>query len=448
MSQATVPAAPPSQCPAWGRLDPRATRRRLAGGPGPLLLLLAALIPRLLWINSFDWRPFNDAAWYQQSAVDLAHGLGYLAAGRPTAYFPIGYPGFLAGLFLVFPADQFTVALANVALGAGLVLVSLRLFREIGLSEAEARWTALLIALCPTLVLYASLGMTETLFTFLLLSGTSLLLVARRSPSAALAAGLVFGAATLVRSQVLLLPACMLLSLLVLQSWRAGRVLRVAALLYLGLACVVAPWTLRNWLVLGTPVLVSTNDGANLLLGNNPETRWGSGYPVTARLAQDLEGVTYTEQRTPPDEAGWDRRVRARALSYIAADPLHYLLLWPRKIQRHFGADELVFDLNGKQAALAGADIHHVMAVIAPLRDLFHVAQIGLLLFGLGLAIGCPWLRPAVLFCALPVAYFAALSCLFFGEPRFNFPAIPFLIGGGVFVAAALWRALLPSPTR
>ena len=59
-----------------------------------------------------------------------------------------------------------------------------------------------------------------------------------------------------------------------------------------------------------------------------------------------------------------------------------------------------------------------------------------------------PWLRPAVLFCALPVAYFAALSCLFFGEPRFNFPAIPFLIGGGVFVAAALWRALLPSPTR
>jgi hypothetical protein len=34
-------------------------------------------------------------------------------------------------------------------------------------------------------------------------------------------------------------------------------------------------------------------------------------------------------------------------------------------------------------------------------------------------------------------------------EPRFNFPAIPFPDRRRrVFVAAALWRALLPSPTR
>ena len=35
--------------------------------------------------------------------------------------------------------------------------------------------------------------------------------------------------------------------------------------------------TLRNWAVLGEPVLISTNGGFNLYMGNNPWNRWG-GY--------------------------------------------------------------------------------------------------------------------------------------------------------------------------
>src|SRR6185312_8635517 len=157
---------------------------RRSAGPALPLLLLAALAARLLWVTSFRWLPTNDAGWFHQSAIDLAHGLGYLAGGHPTAYYPIGYPGFLAGLFLLFPADQTTVALANVVLGTGLVLVSVPLFRELDFSPAAARWSALLIALCPTLILYASLEMSETLFTFLLVSASWLLLVARRAGSA------------------------------------------------------------------------------------------------------------------------------------------------------------------------------------------------------------------------------------------------------------------------
>ena len=415
--------------------------RRFAG-PALALLLLAAVATRLLWIGSFHWQSVNDAGWYHQRAVDLAHGLGYLAGGHATAYYPVGYPAFLAGLFLLFPADQMTVALANVALGVGLVLVSLPLFRALGFSPAAARWSALLIALCPTLILYSSLEMTETLFTFLLACGTALLLAARRRAWVALAAGLLFGAATLVRSQVLFLPAAMLLLLVWLQPLPARRAARIAALLYLALAVVVLPWTVRNWLVLGSPALVSTNDGANLLLGNNPYSQWGSGYSVSPPLTRDLEGVMYSEGRTPPDEIGWERRVRARALAYIAETPLHYLLLWPRKIQRHFGADDLVFEFNARQAALAGYDISNRRTAIIALRDLFHDTQIALLLAGLVIAIRFRPLRLAILFCALPTVYFAALSCVFFGEPRFNFPAIPFMIGGGVFVLAELWQAL------
>jgi 4-amino-4-deoxy-L-arabinose transferase-like glycosyltransferase len=408
---------------------------------GLMLLLAAAIVPRLLWIAAFHWQPISDAAWYHQAAIELAHGLGYRAGTLPTAYFPIGYPGFLAGLFLLFPATQLTVALAQTVLGALLVLASLALFRELGLSPAVSRAAALLVALCPTITFYVTLEMVETLFTFLLVFGTYLLLLSRRAPLAALAAGLVFGAATLVRSQVVLLPA----AILCLMLWQPGGVRRTAKagiLLYVALACVVVPWTIRNWLVVGIPALVSTNDGANLLLGNNPEQRWGSGYPITPALAADLEGVSYTDQRTPADEAAWDRRVRARALAYIRADPLHYVLVAPRKLQRHFSVDKQIFDQNGRQAQLAGDDIGWIMPVLGPIHTLFHEALLALCLLALCMAAWRPEQRWQILFCTLPAGYFAALSIVFFAEPRFNFPALPFMIGGAMMGVTALFGHL------
>ena len=46
---------------------------------------------------------------------------------------------------------------------------------------------------------------------------------------------------------------------------------------YAACLAVITPWTMRNWAVLGQPVLISTNGGFNLYMGNNPWNRWG-GY--------------------------------------------------------------------------------------------------------------------------------------------------------------------------
>jgi 4-amino-4-deoxy-L-arabinose transferase-like glycosyltransferase len=425
-----------------GTVERRPITQFLCSGQGTMLLLLVAAIARLLWIGSFDWIPWSDADWYHRRAIELAQGLGYNSGERPTAYFPIGYPGFLAGLFLIFPSTQTTVALANAALGVATVAASLALYRELGLSQITSRIAALLVALCPTLVLYASLEMSETLFTFLLVLASYQLLVSRRKVWASVTAGLLFGAATLVRSQVLLLPAAMLCLLLLMRRDAVRRVAQSGAILYLALACVVLPWTLRNWIVLGIPALVSTNDGANLLLGNHPTQRWGSGDPVTPPIAADLEGVRYTEGHPPADEAAWDRRVRARAWTYIRQDPVHSLLLAPRKLQRHFSVDTQIFDQNERQARAAGDDITWLMPVLGPVQTVWHETMLGLFLLALCYAVPRPDLRWPILFCALPAAYFAALSAVFFGEARYNFPALPFLLGGAVIGAAAVLRSL------
>jgi 4-amino-4-deoxy-L-arabinose transferase-like glycosyltransferase len=401
----------------------------------PALLLIAAVLPRLLWIDSFNWLPISDSAWYQARAVALAQGLGYAVDGVPTAFFPIGYPAFLAALFRIFPNGPTTVALANLVLGIGLVWASLRLYRELGVGEFRSRVAALLVALCPTLILYTTLEMSETLFTLLLVCATELLLVSRRRPVAALGAGLLFGAATLVRSQTLLLPAAMLCVLLI-PVRRPRWALRTGALVYVAIACVVLPWTVRNWQMLGVPALVSTNDGYNLLLGNNPWQVWGAGYPVPPALAADLVR-TDEERRSGAGEAAWDGRMRALAFSYLRDDPIHYLALAPRKILRHFSVDNEAVIQNDMQAHEAGDEITWWWA-IAPTSAFFHEMILAGFLLALAMTAARNALRWQIWFCVLPAAYFAAISAVFFAEQRFNLPSLPFMIGGAVLGYAGI----------
>lgn len=44
----------------------------------------------------------SDARWYFSRGLGIANGDGYSEGGYPTAYWPVGYPGFLGILFFFF----------------------------------------------------------------------------------------------------------------------------------------------------------------------------------------------------------------------------------------------------------------------------------------------------------------------------------------------------------
>ena len=44
----------------------------------------------------------SDAGWFLQRGLSIARGEGYAEGGYPTAYWPVGYPGFLGVLFYLF----------------------------------------------------------------------------------------------------------------------------------------------------------------------------------------------------------------------------------------------------------------------------------------------------------------------------------------------------------
>ncbi len=91
----------------------------------------------------------SDASWYLNRAISIANGEGYSEVGYPTAYWPVGYPGFLGALFYLFGQDQLVGQIANLLMAAGSFFLQLELTRRIFRSESTARLSILLLTIYP-----------------------------------------------------------------------------------------------------------------------------------------------------------------------------------------------------------------------------------------------------------------------------------------------------------
>lgn len=232
---------------------------------------------------TFPVRPMGDELYYLWTAVSLAEGRGHVFGQRRAAWPPAEAwvlshfvdPARLRAEGLVSDALR-APALAQVALGTLLVLATALLGRALfdartGLAAGAAA------ALYPTFVAFSHYFWATTLFALLLTAALALVVETGRRGSLAWAAlaGATFGAAALARETGLVVAAACGAWLL----WRArpgGRRRAAAAALVLGLAAgaVVLPWTVRNYLLFGRIVPVSTVGWMAMREGNTIGGDW------------------------------------------------------------------------------------------------------------------------------------------------------------------------------
>jgi hypothetical protein len=60
----------------------------------------------------------SDFLWYYQRAVEITSGAGYAEGGILTAFWPIGWPGFLAALFTITGPSVLAAQIANLIFAA------------------------------------------------------------------------------------------------------------------------------------------------------------------------------------------------------------------------------------------------------------------------------------------------------------------------------------------
>jgi 4-amino-4-deoxy-L-arabinose transferase-like glycosyltransferase len=394
------------------------------------LCLAAAVAVRVGWILIVNPQPVSDMHWYYDHAVDIAQGRGYTLrpggfwpenippptlipstaypdSGLPTAYWPVGYPAFLAAIFAVTGPSVRAGQVANLVLGLGAVGLAYAIARRLFGDETVARLTLLILVFYPNHIVYTTLLASEPLFLFLLLAGIALLLPPR-SLGWNLAAGVVFGLACLVKPQAILVPLIVLVS---------QKQFRAILPVYLILAVTLAPWLARNYGVFDQSVFISTNGGYNMLVGHNAHA--DGGYVFNRAIT-----VILAPARAEPAR---DRLAARLAAAHIAANPVETIQRWPLKLWHLYARD--TDGLYWNEQGLGGSISLFWLKIPAQLYYLAILA--GFVAFLLGPARRCSaqtrlgvWL----------VLYFSAVTLLTFGYSRFHHPLMPWL---AMYAAAA-----------
>jgi 4-amino-4-deoxy-L-arabinose transferase-like glycosyltransferase len=403
-----------------------------------LLIALALRVGYVLVAN--DWHhPVTFE--YGEIASHLLAGEGYsarpfipiygkalLGPVAPTAYMAPGYVVLLAGALFIFGSLGYLVLQLLQALASAVVCLVVAGVAGRVFERGAAMPAGVLAALYPMLIYYSRI-MQPTVFIALAVAlAVALLLRLAERPvkGLALAAGLTLGIGILLEPVMLAFLPLGLGWLAWRDGWSRSALLRVMTIG--GVVCLLlAPWTVRNWLVFHRFVPVKSSLGLNLWLGNNPQA---TGYEFAEDGHRVLKSLSAEErgQMAGMDEVAASRHLRALALEFIRENPWRTVQLAAAKFYCFWWVSPM----------RRGRRVHgEYRQTYLWLRKLV----LGLLLAsaGAGTALARPRLAQALLPGLVCAAFSLTYALTFAAHSRFKVPLEPLLL---VFSAGAIsWLA-------
>ena len=289
-----------------------------------LAILVLAVLVRLMVVFVFfsNYSPDNDAAQWHMMAQNFLSGRGLIVDENLMAHRTPVPALYFAAIYAVFGFAVRAVQITNIFLGVFTVWLVYDLVRRM-LGVSSARWSALFASFYPTLLLYTGQLLSETLVAMLIALALWLVWLVRDRPAIWYApAGIVLGLATLTRQTAL--PIAVLISLWTLVGHRTGGWLRRVSPAVGTVAFVIltiTPWTVRNYVVLGEFVPLTSQGGLSLWLANNPladgSTSVGKGLrlPEVEALPEAERGVAYQKL----------------AMQFILENPVRFIQLAVRR---------------------------------------------------------------------------------------------------------------------
>jgi 4-amino-4-deoxy-L-arabinose transferase-like glycosyltransferase len=324
--------APSGSAPAAALPERRSAGLLRAPGVSVFVLALLVRLAGQLLLNAYA----QPRTWeYEVIANNLLAGRGYTyqldgATSVASQSSPL-YIFLVAGVYLVTGHSQTVLLVIQALLGAATATLAAWLARRMG--SLAAGWSAgLLVALDPGLVIYAAElhSLTLDALAFLGLVCGVCFLPWRPNVRHLALLGLLFGLATLTRSTALvLLP----FALVWLVRYRGLPLVSRHTAALIGLALLVcAPWSIRNSVLLGQPVLVSSEASEWLWRGNNPAAT-GSSYTLDGRRMLDAAPQDFQDRVYAAGEAERVRLYRDAALAFMREHPSDDAGLYLRKLK-------------------------------------------------------------------------------------------------------------------
>ena len=402
------------------------SREDHAGSPATLVFVtaLALRLAHVLALRSSPYfaRPVLDAETYYWAGRALAEGQGW---DQAVYWQPPGYPYFLAAIFWLAGPDLLVPRLVQAGLGALTAALTCAIGTRV-FGRAVGLGAGLVVAFYGLLIFYDGELLTPSL-TICLLMAT--LYCAVRAPSERgwagwLATGLLSGLTAVVTATTLVLVPVLAIAARRRVGW-----------LLLGVALAIAPVTFRNWAQGGQLVLISSNAGINLYLGNNPR------YDATVgmRPGRDWQALLRAPWLQGSAGAGSASQFFvARVTGYARRDPIGLAALQVRKLGLLVAGTEIprnqeIYPARAWSPVLRGL-LWKVPGLAFPFGLLLPLAVVG---------VGVAWRRAPMLAVALVLLGLAVVA--FFVTARYRAPMVALL---ALFAAAGVRWAIVEASGR
>lgn len=371
-----------------------------------LCLLIAVIFLKILLLVFVQTIPFSDAELYLNLAKRLYETGSYLNnSGDYSVYFPVGYP-FILSIFLRVYSDAVLVGkIFNIIIFSGTLIILYSLFKS-KLNKNQLVIFLLTFAFLPNNFFSSNVLMTDYLFLFMVWLILFIVLREKIRFFHLIIIGILIGLTAYIRPLALAFPLLFLLYFIKLD--------KKSAILKFGIIAIfmfltILPWTLRNYNLFDSIILVSANTGTNFLIGNHPNANGGYNFDT----------ASFPSAKT---EVAEDKMAFRKGLDDIWNNPVKSILRIPVKIFRAYYRFDSSFIWTFKKTDNQIPDIilsiffyfSNVLFFLILFFNLFYVLKNGIkinLKFNYLLA--------------LFYGYTLLLIIVFFGSDRFIIPVIP-----------------------
>ncbi|HEX7320240.1 MAG TPA: tetratricopeptide repeat protein [bacterium] len=396
------------------------------------LVFVAAFAVRLVYLTEISRAPyFDDPAGDSRVLLDQALDIlkGHLLGEGVYFYSSPPYPYFIAAVLALAGRSFFILGLIQIVIGSLNCLLIFMLAWKVTDGRTGYALIAGILSVLYGLLVFFDADMLMIFVTLVFVDLCLLFLTAYDRSSRgwhALAAGACLGAAALDRTNILLfLPVALWFVAgrfsTKLSAWKW----KPAILLLAGAIGLILPFTVRNALKGHDFMLVSSNAGVNLFIGNNPQAVGAFYLPPGSGLSNyDLGGSASAAAEAQTGRAlkpsGVSSFWASKAFSFILHHPGRALgLLW-RKITLFWNSYEIPNNL----------DFYFIRAHYAPVLKITLIGfwLIGpLALTGILMRIVRGLKTAEKLLLAFLITYMLSVV-VFFVTERYRVPVVPVLI--------------------
>jgi len=275
-----------------------------------------------------DQLRFQDEGHYMRMANNLIKHRIYsydINAIYPTAFHPPGYALIIASILWLGGGILSLRMLNFISLCISIYLIFCILKRH-GL-ETAAKWVPLIVICYPVIFFTASTIYPQIIATTIFVLVIYLTDKYEPKASNAILKGVFYGALILISPSFIMVLPVMLIAHFILKK-RFSIVYIMSFIL--GIAIVLTPWGIRNYLVFHRFVLLSNNGGKTFILGNSENSEPNKGEGI------DISKYDNEIKRLNLDEVDADKYYKKKAFEWIQNHPKDFLKLYVLKFLNYF----------------------------------------------------------------------------------------------------------------